>query len=131
MTRVFGFVGLLVVLCIGAFIYKQQIEGTAAVGGSKTNPRMTVDVVGVRNDLMAIASAERRHFATDGKYVSLDELIANGDLSMQKPSRGPFNYSTDLSETGFRVVATYSGTEEANVPKTISIDQDMQVSSGN
>jgi hypothetical protein len=131
MTRVFGFVGLLLVLGMGAYIYKQQVQGVAAVGGSKTNPATTVDVIGVRNDLVAIANAERRHFALDGKYVSLGELISNGDLSMQNPGRGPYNYSADVSETGFRVVATYSGPEQGNVPKTMSIDQEMQVSSGN
>ena len=126
MSRAFGFVGLLIVLAVGAYIYKQQIVSTSAPGGSASNPRATIDVVGVKNDLIAIAQGERRHFASEGKYVSLDELISNGDISMQKPSRGPFNYSADVSDSGFVITATYSG-PEAGGPKTMSIDQTMEI----
>jgi hypothetical protein len=126
MSRVFGFVGLLLVLGVGMYVYKQQILATSAPGGSTTNPRATVDVVGVKNDLIAIAQGERRHWASEGKYVPLDELISNGDISMQKPSRGPFNYSSDVSESGFTITATYSG-DDAGVPKSMSIDQSMEI----
>lgn len=131
MTRVFGFVGLLVVLGVGAYIYKQQIQATSAPGGDASNPTTTVDVVGVKNDLVAIANAERRHFASDGKFVSVEELISNGDISMQKPSRGPYTYSADVNDDGFNIIASYSGTAEGNVPKTLSIDETMQVKTGN
>lgn len=126
MTRVFGFVGLLIVLGVGAYIYKQQIQATSAPG-APANPVTTVDTVGVRNDLIAIANAERRRFASDGKYVSIEDLISNGDISMKQPSRGPFTYSADVSEEGFNVIATYTGPEAANIPKTMSIDQTMQI----
>lgn len=126
MSRVFGFVGLLLVLGIGLYIYKQQIQATSAPGGAAANPRATIDVMGVRNDLVAIAQGERRHFASEGKYVSLGELISNGDISMQNPSRGPFNYSSDVDDSGFRITATYSG-GDAGVPKTMSIDQTMEI----
>ena len=131
MTRVFGFVGLLLVLGIGAYVYKQQIQATSVPGGATANPTTTIDVVGVRSDLIAIANAERRHFASDGKYVSVEELISNGDISMPKPSRGPYSYSADVNDDGFNIVATYSGTAEGNVPKTMSIDQLMQVRTSN
>ena len=129
MGRVFGFVGLLIVLGVGAYIYKQQIQATSAPGGAVANPRATIDVTGVRNDLINIANAERRHYASDGKYVSIDELISNGDISMQTPKRGPYSYSSDVSEEGFRIVATYDGTPEGNVPKAISVDQTMELKS--
>src|SRR4051794_12572615 len=125
MSRVFGFVSLLLVLGVGLFIYKQQIGATAA-GGAAANPRATIDVVGVKNDLVAIAQGERRHFAFEGKYVLLDDLINNGDISMKKPSRGPYSYSSDVSDSGFVITATYSG-GDAGVPKTLSIDQTMEI----
>lgn len=128
MSRIFGFVGILAVLAVGMYIYKQQILATSAPGGATANPRGTVDVVGVKNDLVAIAQAERRYWATNGKYTSIDELISNGDISMQKPSRGPFNYSSDFSDEGFTITATYSGDTEG-VPKTMSIDQSMEIKS--
>jgi hypothetical protein len=126
MSRVFGFVGLLVILGVGMYIYKQQIMATSAPGGATANPRGTVDLVGVKNDLIAIAKAERSHFALDGKYVSLDELISNGDVVMKTPNRGPFQYSSDVDDSGFVITATYSGPDEG-VPKTLSIDQTMEI----
>jgi hypothetical protein len=126
MSRVFGFVGLLVVMGIGLYIYKVQIQATSAPGGTAANPRATIDLIGVKNDLMAIAQGERRHFASEGKYVSLDELMSNGDISISKPSRGPFNYSSDIDDSGFRITATYSG-NDAGAPKTMSIDQTMEI----
>jgi len=126
MGRVLGFVGLLVVLGVGMYIYKQQIVATSAPGGATASPRMTIDVTGVRNDLIAIANAERRRFASDGKYVDISDLISNGDISMQSPTRGPFSYSSSVNDNGFRITATYSG-NEANVPRSISIDETMQM----
>src|SRR5512135_1885238 len=126
MSRIFGFVGILAVLAVGMYIYKQQILATSAPGGATANPHGTVDVVGVKNDLIAIAQAERRYWATNGKYTSIDELISNGDISMQKPSRGDFSYSSDFSDEGFTSTATYAGSAEG-VPKTMSVDQTMQV----
>ena len=128
MGRVFGFVGLLLVLGVGAYIYKQQIVATSAPGGSTSNPKATIDLIGVQNDLMAIASAERRRYASDGKYVDLSDLMSNGDLSMQTPSRGPFSYSSTVSDSGFRITATYSG-NEPGAPRSLSIDQTMQITS--
>ncbi len=128
MGRVFGFVGLLIVLGAGFYIYKQQIVSTSAPGGSASNPRMTVDVIGVRNDLVAMGNAERRRFATDGKYVDISDLISNGDISLQSPSRGPFSYSSSVSDTGFTITATYSG-DDPSAPKRMSINENMQISS--
>jgi hypothetical protein len=124
---VLGFVGLLIVLGVGFYIYKQQIVSTSAPGGSTSNPRATIDVTGVRNDLIAIANAERRRYASDGKYVDISDLISNGDISMQTPSRGPFSYSSSVSDSGFTITATYSG-NDPNAPKRMSIDQSMQIS---
>ncbi len=126
MGRVLGFVSLLVVLAAGMYIYKQQIVGTSAPGGATANPRATIDVTGVRNDLVAMANAERRRFASDGKYVDISDLISNGDISMQKPNRGPFSYSSSISDTGFRITASYSG-DDPNVARSISIDETMQI----
>lgn len=128
MGKAFGFVGLLIVLGVGMYIYKQQVVATSVPGGSTANPRMTIDTTGVKNDLVAIASAERRRYASDGKYVDIGDLISNGDISMQQPSRGPFSYTSSVSETGFTITATYSGSDPS-APKSMTIDQTMQISS--
>jgi hypothetical protein len=130
MSRALGFVGLLIVLGLGAYIYMRQAQSVTPGGGaagSTATPRSTIDVVGVKNDLNALASAERRHFAADGKYVSIDELRSNGDISMPTDHRGPYSYSAETSDTGFRITATYSGPPNAGVPNTLSIDETMQL----
>jgi hypothetical protein len=127
MGRALGFVGLLIVLGVGLYIYKQEVVATSAPGGTTANPRMTIDTAGVKNDLVSIANAERRRFASDGKYVDISDLISNGDISMQQPSRGPFSYTSSVSDTGFTITATYSG-PDASGPKSMSIDQTMQIS---
>ena len=126
MSRSLGFIGLLIVLGIGAYLYMRQTQAVTPDGSTAT-PRSTIDVAGVKNDLIALANAERRHFAAEGKYVSIDELRSSGDISMPSNSRGPYSYSAETSDTGFRIIATYSGPPDAGVPRTLSIDETMQV----
>ena len=130
MSRTLGFVGLLIVLGIGTYIYMRQTQAVTpggGEGGSTATPRSTIDLAGVKNDLIALANAERRHFAAEGKYASIDELRSNGDISMQSNNRGPYSYSAETSDTGFRITATYSGPPNTGVPRTMSIDETMQV----
>jgi len=128
MGRALGFVGLLLVMGIGLFIYKHQIQATSTVAGaSAASPRATIDITGVKNDLIALASAERRRQASDGKYVDIGELISNGDVSMQAPGRGPFSYTSSVSDNAFRITASYSG-NDPGVPHSMSIDETMQIS---
>jgi len=129
MSRSLGFIGLLIVLGIGAYLYMRQAQSVTPGGGAggTATPRSTIDMAGVKNDLIALANAERRHFAAEGKYVSIDELRSSGDISMPSNSRGPYSYSAETSDTGFRITATYSGPPDAGVPRTLSIDESMQI----
>src|SRR5579859_1939539 len=126
MGRAFGFVSLIIVVGIGAFIYMRQTQGVTSADTS--NPTATVDLIGVRNDLLAIAQAERNHAATQGSYISIDALRSQGELTMTRDNRGPYNYSAEVSDSSFRIVATYSGPATSGMPKTLSVDQTMQVS---
>jgi hypothetical protein len=126
MGRAFGFLTLIAVVAAGAYIYMRQTQGVMTAGTS--NPTATVDLIGVKNDLIAIAQAERSHGAAQGSYVSIDALKSQGDLTMTRDNRGPYSYSAELNETSFRIVATYAGPESSGMPKTISVDQTMQVS---
>jgi hypothetical protein len=125
MGRALGFIGVLIAICVGAYLYTQQAKSVSPGGQS---PTTAVNVTGVKNDLIAIANAERRRQASDGKYVSLDELRSNGDISMRSNNRGPYTYAVETSDSGFRVTATYSG-PEASAPRLLSIDQTMQITS--
>jgi hypothetical protein len=126
MGRAFGFLSLIFVVAVGAYIYMRQTQGVMSAGSS--NPKATVDLIGVRNDLLAIAQAERSHAAMQGSYVSIEALRSQGDLTMTRDSRGPYNYSAEITGSSFRVVATYSGPEGSGMPQTLSVDQTMQVS---
>jgi len=126
MGRAFGFLTLIAVVAVGAYIYMRQTQSVMTAGTS--SPTATVDLIGVRNDLLAIAQAERSHAAMQGSYVSIDTLRQQGDLAMERNNRGPYNYSAEISDSSFRIVATYSGPENSGLPKTLSIDQTMQIS---
>jgi hypothetical protein len=124
MGRAFGFISLIIVLGAGAYIYMRQSQSVAPAGSS--NLRATADLIGVKNDLLAIAQAERSHNALHGDYVSIDDLRSQGELTMSRSNRGPYAYSAEVSEGSFRVVATYSGSDPA-MPRALSVDQSMEV----
>ena len=119
MGRIFGSVALLIVVGVGLYLYTKD---AAQVTPGGTAPTTMVDVTGVNNDLLALANAERRYFATNAKYASLDELQANGDI--QVPKRRSYSYSAEVSENNFKIIATYSGSDP-KAPAHISVDDTM------
>lgn len=125
MSRAFSFIALIIVMGVGAYLYMRQTQSITA--GGSANPRATVDLIGVRNDLLAIAQAERSHNAMHSGYVSIEELRSQGELAMPRDNRGPYTYSAEVSDGGFRVVATYAG-NDPELPHTLSVDESMQVS---
>ena len=122
MGRAVGFISLLIALAVGAYLYTRQ--STSALPSGATSPKAAIDLTGVKNDLLAIAQAEKRYYAANSKYGSLAELRENGDASVSD-SRGPYSYSVETSETGFVVRANYSG-PDASMPRVVTIDQNLQ-----
>src|SRR5260370_34340558 len=92
------------------------------------NPAGTADLIGGKNDLLAIAQAERAYAASHGKIVSFDELRSDGALTMTREHRGPYTYSDEVNESDFHILATDSGPENTGMRRTLSIDQTMQIS---
>ena len=84
MGRLIGFVGTVVTLAIGMYIYSLQVK-TLTPGAGGGNSGEVVTITGVKNDLIGIANAERGYMATEGKYASLDELMA-GNYITSRPS---------------------------------------------
>lgn len=124
MGRAVGFVGVLIALGIGAYLYTHQGGGEQAAPATRT----TVDVIGVKNDLIAIANAERGQLALEGKYATLDELVQKGSITLSRTGRPPYSYSAEVSGgTGFRIVATYGGPPDTGAPQRITIDETMQI----
>ena len=122
MSRMFGFLGLVIVLAAGAYIYTRQAQSANPSGYA--NPLARVEVTAIKRDLLNIARAERSYSAAHSGYGSLDALRSAGELTLSTDSRGPYNYSAELSDSSFRIVATYTGSDPG-MPKSISIDQNM------
>jgi hypothetical protein len=111
----------MITVAIGGYLYTKQAQSVTAVG---SNPQTTIDVTAVRNDLVAIANAERRHFASNGKYASLDELQSSENITI--PARPNYSYSVQTTESTFKIIADYSG-PDAKAPKRITVDETMSM----
>ena len=118
-----GFLSLVITMAVGMYIYSQQLKSTSPAGTA--NPEGTVNIVGVQNDLLSIARAEREYQTEKGSYASLDELISANFVTV-KGERPPYTYQVDTSESGFRATATRS---TPGSPAQIWIDESMQVHS--
>jgi hypothetical protein len=126
MGRAFGFLGTVIVMAVGMYIYSIQLKNTSAPGNAGT-PTGTANIAGVKNDLISIANAERGYFATEQKYVSLDELVSGHYITIER-QRPPYTYDVETTSTGFRVTATR---DTAGSPAQLWIDENMQVQSSN
>src|SRR6201986_2098055 len=89
-------------------------------------PMQTISVVGVKNDLLAIAQAERAYQAEHGSYGSLDELKSAGAMSILRDGREGYSYEVETSGSGFLGMEKCS---PATSPRCSnwSVDQTMQV----
>jgi hypothetical protein len=119
MGRALGFIVLVITVGIAGYLYMRQTQSVTTVG---SNPQTTIDVTAVRNDLMTMATAERNYFASNGKYVPLDELKSSGDITI--PNRANYSYSAETGESTFKITAVYSGSDP-KAPKRLTVDQTM------
>ncbi len=124
MTRAFGLIAVLLIAAFGMYYYATASKAVSPAHGV---PQATVDTAGVEQDLLQIASAERRYWATNNKYVSLDELISSGELQMGRTNRGPYNYSVDVSGSSF-VARARAGNPPQGAPSSLSVDESLHVS---
>jgi len=124
MGRAFGFLSVVIVLAVGMYVYSKQVQSSSAAAGANS-PKAAINITGVRSDLISIATSERRYFATEGKYASLDELISANYITVGR-QRPPYTYEVQTSSTGFRVVATRSGDSTSGTPAQLSVDETME-----
>ena len=117
-------VGLVIVGAIIWFVMKSQF--TRGPMGSRP-PAETIDVVGVKSDLLAIAQAERMYLATHGSYASVDDLQQDGSMTFSGTNRRGYNYAAEVDGgQHFKVTARPEDPAKANWP-TLTIDETMQV----
>jgi len=124
MGRVFGFVGTIVTMAIGMYIYSLQVKTlTPGAGGGNSNSEEVGTIAGVKNDLIGIANAERGYQASQGKYASLDELTSGNYLSI-KGERPPYIYDIEITSCSFRATATRT---TKGAPAQLWVTETMQV----
>jgi len=118
-------VGLLIVLAIVWFVIKAQFSPQGPTGGKP--PMETIDVVGVRNELLALAQAERLYLASHGSYASIDALQQEGSVTFSGATYRGYNYSADIEDgQHFKITAVPADPAKADWP-TLSVDETMQV----
>jgi len=118
-------IGLLVVALIVALAYKLYFSKLQSQ--ETGTPAQTISIVGVKNDLLAIARAERAYQAEQGSYASLDELKSSGAMTILKPGRDGYTYDVETSSAGFRVVAHCPAATSPGCSNWM-VDQSMEVS---
>ena len=117
--------GLLIVAAISALIYKFYFT-QGPQPAEVRNPVQTIDVVGVKNDLLGIAQAERMYQAEHNSYGSLDDLASGGAMTLKKTGRDGYTYEAETSTDSFRIIAHCPS---ATVPGCVnySVDQTMEI----
>ena len=125
MKKIGGLLGLVIALGVGYFIFKAQMT-TGPTGGAP--PKEVIDVVGVKNDLLAIGQAERMYLASHGTYASVEQLQQDGALQFSGTNRRGYNYSAEVTGAEhFRITAAPSDPAKQGWP-TLSMDDTMQIS---
>jgi len=105
MKGIGSIISLVIVVAIALVIYKSYFSQLQASGAEAGAPTRTIDVVGVKNDLLAIAQAERLYQAQHGSYGSMSELVSSGAMALAKPGRDGYTYEVETAATSFHVVA--------------------------
>jgi hypothetical protein len=103
MRAVMGIAALLAGVAVVLLVYRSFLTQSQAAGAG--TPAQTINVVGVKNDLLSIAQAERAYQAEHSSVASLDELVSSGEMSMKKSGRDGYTYDVESTSEGFQVTA--------------------------
>lgn len=126
MRAVFGFVGIMITLGIGYFIYSNQIQ--SGPNGTPLLPQ--TNLVAIKQDLFSLGRSEGLYMATNGSYATIEQLRNSGIASIV-PDGGRWGYEYSVEVEGashFVITARPMDTSRTDQP-TFSIDETMQISS--
>jgi hypothetical protein len=118
--RTFGILGVVIVLCVGFFVYQRSVEELP--DGS---PLEQIDTTAIRQRLLTIAQTERQYQASNGKYATLEQLASENLLPGGTEQRG-YTFSASISSNGFTITATPTAEDKADWP-TLEVTEAMQV----
>jgi hypothetical protein len=119
-------IGLILAVVIGFLVYKFYFANLQPEGPG-TAATQAINLTGVKNDLNAIAQAERAYQAQNGSYATLDELISSGALQMGRRTRDGYTYEVTVSGNGFTATARHTGGPGGVRWPTLAIDQTMEI----
>jgi hypothetical protein len=130
-----GLIGVLVIAAIGLGIYMYSLKQMAPGPGMVVT--QNISIVGVKNDLVGIAQAERMYYTQNGSYADLPTLASTGTMNIARTSRDGYTYTATPSGNTFTVTAMYTpppvenpaGVTPPHFP-TFTIDQTMEVHQG-
>ena len=120
--RVVGSILVLVLALAGGYFVLQGSVKSAPDAAPLTEQ---IDVVSIRNKLLAVGQAERQYFVAHNSYATLEQLTAEDLVPGGTELRG---YTMSASASGserFTITAMPTG-GKAGWP-TLEIDQSMQV----
>jgi hypothetical protein len=125
-------IGILVSAAIALGIYMYTLKQAAPGPGMVVT--QNISLVGVKNDLVAIAQAERMYYTQNGSYTDLQTLSSSGTMNIARTSRDGYTYSAESSGNAFTVTAFYTAPPVSNPAgvtpphfPTFTIDQTMEV----
>jgi hypothetical protein len=116
--------GLLVVALFAGVVYKYYWSSLQSTGAA--TPGEVIDIVGVKNDLLGIAMAERAYSAEHGTYASLEELISSDQLIMKSTSHNGYTFSVDTGDQTFRAIAHCPATTNPGCT-SLMVNETMEV----
>lgn len=125
MRGAMSLLSIVIVLAVGYWFYASELKTSGATSPAGA-PAQVISTVGVKNDLLSIAQAERIYQASHDSYASLDELYSSGALTVKKSGRDGYTYSAETSSDGFTITARCQAQTSAPCP-SFSIDQNMQI----
>jgi hypothetical protein len=118
--RIFGLLGVVIVLCVGFFVYQRS-----AADLPEGSPEQQIDTTAIRQRLLTIGQTERQYQAANGKYATLEQLASENLLPGGTEQRG-YSFSASVTATGFTITATPTADDKADWP-TLEITEAMQV----
>jgi Type IV minor pilin ComP, DNA uptake sequence receptor len=120
--RIFGLVSVILVLCVGFFIYQRSAASLPA--GESATAR--IDTTAIRQRLLTIGQTERQYQASHGKYATLEELSQDNLLPGGTEQRG-YTFTAEVNgSTGFTITATPTDRDKTDWP-TLEITENMTV----
>ena len=106
--RVFGILGVVIVLCAGFYFYQRSIADVSEEG----SPQEQIDTAAIRQRLLTIAQTERQYQASNGKYATLEQLAGDNLLPGGTDQRG-YTFTASITGTGFTITATPTAAEQS------------------